>query len=168
MKKFFKYLIITLLIVFVLMQLIPRPAKNSNTSVTVNDISITNKPSLQVMDILKESCYDCHSNNTRYPWYASIQPVAWWLGDHIKDGKRQLNYSEFGTYSLRKKYKKLEETIKMVEEDEMPLKSYTLIHTSSKLNATEKDLLINWGKQEMEMMRNTYNADSLLGKKKAR
>jgi hypothetical protein len=165
MKRFFKYFLLTLLILFVLVQFYPRPPKNVDLSASPNDISVTNKTTLGVQNILKKSCYDCHSNNTTYPWYASIQPVAWWLGNHITEGKKHLNFSEFGTYSLSQKYKKLEETIHEVENGDMPLTSYTLIHTDAKLGAAEKKTLLDWANAEYANMRANYPADSLVGKK---
>ena len=91
-----------------------------------------------VTQILKTSCYDCHSNNTVYPWYSKIQPVAWWLNDHIEEGKREINFSEFATYRIGRQYKKMDEIIKQVKEDEMPLSSYTLIHKNAILTQKSK------------------------------
>lgn len=165
MKRFFKVLFLILLALFILIQLYPRPMKNIEQSFNPNDISVTNKTTLAVQNILKSSCYNCHSNNTTYPWYSTVQPTAWWLGNHIRDGKKELNFSEFGTYSLRKKYKKFEEIIKEVKENEMPLKSYTLIHTDAKLDASEKAQLLDWANAEYVGMKTFYPADSLIGKK---
>ena len=97
-----------------------------------------------VQGILKKSCYDCHSNNTRYPWYSYVQPMGWWLAHHIKEGKAELNLSEFAEYSLRRQQSKLKAIAGSIENDEMPLSSYTLIHTGAKLSPTEKELLLDW------------------------
>lgn len=94
--------------------------------------------------ILQTSCFDCHSNNTHYPWYSYIQPARMLLDNHIKEGKENLNFSEFGNYSKRKQENKLERIIKQVESDEMPLSSYTLIHRNAILTKENKALLINW------------------------
>src|SRR6478672_2464625 len=127
MRNFFKKLLLVLLVLFILVQFYPKGTKNS-ASATPNDISTKYAVPENVHNILSVACYDCHSNNTRYPWYASIQPVRLWLDNHINDGKKDLNFSEFATYSLRKQYRKLEEVSELVKEGEMPLKSYTLIH----------------------------------------
>ena len=99
-----------------------------------------------VYHVLQTSCYDCHSNNTKYPWYNNVQPVAWWLNDHVEEGKRELNFSEFGSFSTKRKLKKLKEIVSEVEENEMPLNSYTLIHKDAALSPADKQLLIEWAK----------------------
>lgn len=85
-----------------------------------------------VQGILKTSCYDCHSNTTAYPWYNNIQPVKWWLADHVNSGKRHLNFDEFNSYSKEKKLKKLDEVAETVREGEMPLTSYTVVSPECK------------------------------------
>jgi len=121
-----------------------RPARNISTEKSPNDI--TNKYAVpsSVQEILKTSCYDCHSNNTVYPWYANIQPVAWWLADHVNEGKRELNFAEFSTYSPKKAHHKLEEVIEQTKEGEMPLQSYTIIHQNTKLSDAQKLEIANW------------------------
>src|SRR6476659_8641049 len=111
MKKVLKRILIILLIIFVLIQFI-RPEKNRSEGKGPNDISTLYPVPDSVESILKVACYDCHSNNTRYPWYAEIQPVAWWLNGHIVDGKKDLNFSEFAKYRIRKQYIKFEQIIK--------------------------------------------------------
>src|SRR5665811_802718 len=107
MKKIFKRILIALLIIFIAIQFI-RPAKNRSEGISANDISTKYPVPDSVQAILKVACYDCHSNNTRYPWYAEIQPVAWWLNNHIKDGKRGLNFSEFTSYRIKKQFHRLD------------------------------------------------------------
>lgn len=132
-----------LLIVLIVMQFI-RPDKNVSEIPSPNDIRVYHAVPDNVLSILKRACYDCHSNNTSYPWYAEIQPVGWWLADHVKEGKSELNFSEFGTYSVKKADHKLEEVVEMVEDKEMPLESYTFIHKDAVLSKEESELLINW------------------------
>jgi cytochrome c551/c552 len=100
-----------------------------------------------VETILKKACYDCHSNNTKYPWYANIQPVAWYLTHHVNEGKHELNFDEFASYDAKKQDHKLEEVIETVEEGEMPVASYTLMHKEAKLSKQEKAQLIDWAKK---------------------
>ena len=116
-----------LLLIFIVMQFF-QPDKNNNSVVLSNDISSLAAMPDDVSRLLHSACYDCHSNNTNYPWYANIQPVGWWLGSHIKDGKRHLNFNEFATYTPRRKNEKLEEVVKSLREGWMPLSSYTWIH----------------------------------------
>jgi len=94
--------------------------------------------------VLQRSCADCHSNNTVYPWYANVQPVAWWLADHVNEGKGELNFDEFLTYSPKKAHHKLEEVIDMIKEGEMPLGSYTWIHRNAILSPAQKEALTTW------------------------
>ena len=161
LKKIF-YL---LLVIFIVIQFF-RPEKNINTTAaaTNNDITKLYAVPENVMTVLKTSCYDCHSNNTAYPWYNNIQPVAWWLKHHVDEGKREINFNEFGSYAIRRQYKKLEEIAEQVKEDEMPLSSYTLIHTNAKLNAEQKTLLINWAEEVRKEIAGKYPADSLIKK----
>lgn len=138
-----KKILIGLLIVLVVIQFV-RPEKNTSGTVGANDIRVSNPVSANVLSVLKRACFDCHSNNTNYPWYANIQPLGWWLQNHINEGKEELNFSEFGTYSAKKAAHKLEETAEMVEEKEMPLESYTWIHKNAKLTPDEIKLVADW------------------------
>ncbi len=137
MKRFFKIFFLTIFIALLLLQLYPKPKQNVSATIGSNDISQVHQVPADVQKILTASCYDCHSNNTTYPWYASVQPVAMWLGDHIVEGKKELNFSEFGTYALRRQYRKLEEINSQVKDDEMPLSSYTVIHRDARLDEPE-------------------------------
>lgn len=138
-----KKILIGLLIVLVVIQFV-RPETNTSGTVGANDIRVSNPVPANVLSVLKRACFDCHSNNTNYPWYANIQPVGWWLQNHINEGKEELNFSEFGTYSAKKAAHKLEETAEMVEEKEMPLESYTWIHKNAKLTQDEIKLVADW------------------------
>ena len=164
MKRFFKILFYTLLIALLLFQFYPRTAKNLSSTINPNDITLAHYVPTNVLQVLKTSCYDCHSNNTVYPWYASVQPVALWLGNHITDAKDELNFSEFGSYSIRRKYKKLEEISKEIKEGEMPLTSYTNIHWDAKLDESKKLLLANWITVLRDSLKANYPADSLVRK----
>ena len=161
-----KKILIVLLVVFIAIQFF-RPAKNINTAtaVTANNISKVFYVPDSVHSILKTSCYNCHSNNTYYPWYASIQPAAWWLQDHVNEGKKEVNFDEFATYSPRRQYKKFEEIIEQVKEEEMPLSSYTLIHRNAKLSKLQSAALTDWANEQQESMKAKYPADSLKRKK---
>lgn len=166
MKKFFKLLFYTIIIALLLVQFYPKPKKNISSGMSSNDITLVHNVPADVQQVLKTSCYDCHSNNTVYPWYASVQPVAMWLGDHIEEGKGDLNFSEFGSYRIGKTYKKLEEINELVKENEMPLYSYTIIHTDAKLDEAKKLLIANWVSSLRDSIKANYPADSLTRKKK--
>lgn len=162
--KAFKVVLIVLLVVLIVIQFF-HPAKNIATAQSPNHIAaVYNQPD-NVRSILNKACNDCHSNNTQYPWYNNIQPVAWWLDHHVQEGKHELNFDEFGTYPLRKQYHKLEELTEMVKEGEMPLSSYTLIHTNASLTDKEKATLTGWADSIRAVMRAKYPVDSLVRKR---
>ena len=132
-----------LLAILLVIQFI-HPAKNASAAITAQDISTMYAVPDSVHVILQKACMDCHSNNTRYPWYDRIQPVAWWLTDHINEGKRELNFSEFGSRTPDKQAKKLKKLAKEVQEGGMPLNSYTWMHKDAILTEQEKNTLITW------------------------
>ncbi|MBC7947851.1 MAG: heme-binding domain-containing protein [Chitinophagaceae bacterium] len=160
LKKFFLFL----LLVFVVIQFF-HPRKNKSEGDQPNYIGKAYAIPSDVESILQKACNDCHSNNTRYPWYSRIQPVDWWLDKHVKNGKRHLNFDEYTNRSLRYQYHKMEETIEMVDEGEMPLDSYTWSHKDAVLSADEKKLLVSWAGAVMDTMEGKYPLDSLKGKK---
>jgi hypothetical protein len=152
-------LLIVLLIALVGIQFI-HPQKNLSGDKTKDITTLFPMPD-SVQLIVDKACADCHSNKTNYPWYASIQPVGFWIGDHVKDGKRHFNFNDFAGYRIAKQNHKLEEVIEQIKEDEMPLYSYTLIHKEAKLTDAEKATLTNWCQSIMDTLKATYPADSL-------
>ena len=159
-----KKLIIIIGSLFLILQLFPI-SKNQSKEFS-KDISTIEKITPDVKNILQSSCYDCHSNNSNYPIYASIQPIAWWLQHHIDEGKEELNFSEFAGYSPRRRFHKLEEIKEQIVENEMPLYSYTIVHTKAKLSEQQKSILINWVNSTMAKMKADYHPDSLKMKRK--
>ncbi|HEY9044595.1 MAG TPA: heme-binding domain-containing protein [Ohtaekwangia sp.] len=135
---------IAVIAILVIIQFI-RPAKNiSEQLITANDISHTYAISEDVHQILIKKCYDCHSNNTVYPWYYNIQPVAWWMAHHVNEGKDELNFSEFKTYSQKRANHKMEELSDAVNEGWMPLDSYLWIHHEAKITETDRSAINAW------------------------
>lgn len=132
-----------LLGVLVIIQFI-RPARNTSGQAYPADISRIYPMTEKVQGILKTSCYDCHSNNTDYPWYANIQPGGWWLASHIRKGKEELNFNEFGNYPSRRQQSKLKAISNSIKDGTMPISSYTMIHRNAKLSGTERQLILNW------------------------
>lgn len=141
------------------------PTKNESGILT-NDISTVYTVPADVQEILKTSCNDCHSNKTIYPWYTNIQPVDWFMADHVNEGKEEINFNEFASYRIFRQYKKMQEIMKEVKEGEMPLTSYTLIHGNAKLSETQKQTIINWAQGIADEMKAKYPADSLVNPKK--
>ena len=138
-----KKILLGLLLVFIAIQFI-KPVRNNSGQVQQGDIMRLYNVPTHVHNILQESCYDCHSNNTRYPWYVNFQPVGWFLAHHIKEGKAVLNFSEFASYSRRRQLSKLKSMEGSIKDGSMPLPSYTLLHQDAKLWEEEKALLIDW------------------------
>jgi hypothetical protein len=132
-----------LLLAFIAIQFF-QPDKNNNSVAFTNDISAVAVVPAPINHLLQQACYDCHSNNTRYPWYTNIQPVGWWLNGHINNGKRHLNFNEFATYAPDKQREKLDEIISSQREGWMPLNSYTWIHKDARLTATQRQQIITW------------------------
>jgi hypothetical protein len=144
MKK--KWVLIGLILLLVVAQAF-QPSLNRGTATGPGDIMGVVSVPADVSGILKQSCYDCHSNHTTYPWYDRIAPVSWWVADHIKDGKNELNFTEFATYSPKKQRHKLEEIRETVEAGAMPLKSYLIMHGDAKLTDAQKSRIAEWTRQ---------------------
>jgi hypothetical protein len=138
-----KKIILGLAVVLIAIQFF-QPLRNQSDEVTASHIERVYNVPQNVKAILTQSCYDCHSNNTRYPWYSRIQPGAWYMARHIKKGKEELNFSEFGDYSIRRQRNKFRAIAGQVKDGEMPLSSYTLIHRNAVLSPEDKQVLIAW------------------------
>lgn len=115
--------------------------RNQSDVVPDTDFMLVNEVPNKLREIIEISCYDCHSNNTKYPWYNKIQPAGWYLENHIKEGKSELNFSEWGTLSDRRKKSKLKSIKSQVENGEMPMQSYTFIHRDAALSGDDKAII---------------------------
>ncbi len=160
----FKKILIGLLTILLIIQFI-HPKRNRAEGAQPNYIGNVYNVPADTKNILEKACNDCHSNNTVYPWYCNFQPIDWWINKHVKNGKKHLNYDEYTNKSTYYQYHKMEETIEMVEDNKMPLNSYTWIHKDAKLTPAEKTTLINWAKSVMTTMEARYPPDSLKRKK---
>jgi hypothetical protein len=145
MKKIIKIIFALLAIVFILIQFI-RPLRINPVSDKTRDITATINIPSNVKQILDRSCYDCHSNDTRWPWYSYIAPVSWLLAQDVNNGREKINYSEWGNYSLTDQVSNFDDIAKMVKNGEMPLPKYLFLHSDAKLTDADKDLLIKWAK----------------------
>jgi hypothetical protein len=122
-----------------------RPEKNlSPAGPGPDDLLVLHPAPPEIATLLHRACYDCHSNHTRYPWYAEIQPVGWWLADHVQEGKKHFNFSTFGAASAKRQARKLAELIDEVTAGNMPLASYQLAHAEARLSAAEVEALVAW------------------------
>jgi len=149
-------ILLLLLAVLVLIQFI-RPAKNLSVTMSGNDITTHMVIPGDVLDIFKKSCYDCHSNNTIYPWYFHIQPVAWWMQDHVNEGRKELNFSEFASYSPKKQYHKMRGIAEQIRNGEMPLDSYLWIHKDAILSDAQKTKILAWADSSGASIKRQYN-----------
>lgn len=145
-NKLVKWVGGTLVVALVIAQFISPKVNNGAAEPGSDDITVAYNVQAEVTTILKRACYDCHSGHTNYPWYSNVQPVGWWLANHIDDGKRKLNFSEFKKYTTKRKLHKLKEVVEQVTKGEMPLESYLWIHDEAKLTEHDKKLLIDWAK----------------------
>jgi hypothetical protein len=146
-----KKILLVLLVAFIAIQFV-QPARNTSVHVLPTDISKTISVPENVHAILQTACYDCHSNNTNYPWYNYTQPAAWILANHIKNGKKDLNFSEFGSYPKRRQQSKLKAIADQVRDGEMPPYSYSVIHKNARLTKEEKLVIINWAQDEKDSL----------------
>ena len=160
MKKILKTIGWILLLALVVIQFF-HPKKNVSAGEQPNAIAKLHAVPADVDVILKKACNDCHTNNTVYPWYSKIQPVDWWLNDHVVEGKQHLNLDELGSRPAWLRYHKMEEIIEQVKEGEMPLPSYTWTHKDAILTDDEKAKLTGWAQAVMDQMKQTLPADSL-------
>ncbi|OCK49774.1 cytochrome C [Chryseobacterium sp. CBo1] len=144
-----KKILIIILVAFVIIQFFPIDKTNPPVDKGMDFISIKNiQP--EIANTIRTSCYDCHSNETQYPWYSSIAPASWWLKNHINEGKSHLNFSIFATYEPKRQIRKMEECVEMLEKHEMPLESYYLGHQDAKLTDAQRQDLIKYFKKEIE------------------
>lgn len=132
-----------MLLALILIQFI-EPVRNESSASQPDDIFSRYAASDTIRAMINTSCYDCHSNNSKYPWYAEIQPVAWWLNYHIKEGKDELNFSDFAAFNTRFKSHKLDEIMELVDKKEMPLKSYLITHSEARLSEKDRKEIIKW------------------------
>lgn len=157
-----KKILLGLLAILVVMQFF-RPERNDSNDRTY-DLRTAYPVSAEVDNILKVACNDCHSNQTVYPWYANLQPVGWWINDHVEHGKGHLNFSAFTQKRIAIQNHKFEELIEEVEEGKMPLSDYTYLgrHPEANLSDEQRQVLISWAKTQMETIAARYPADSLV------
>ena len=144
--KIIKKILILLLVILVIAQFFG-PEKNQGEVASINTFMEDTNPPEEIAMILKQACFDCHSDFTRYPWYNNITPINYWLDGHIDNAKEELNFSKWSEYSLKRKDHKLEEVVEMVEKREMPLPTYTWTHKDAKLTDLQIQVVKDWANQ---------------------
>lgn len=138
-----KKIVTIIILILIGIQFIPLDKKNPKVNKSKEFMTIM-KPPANIEKMLRNSCYDCHSNETKYPWYSNIAPVSWLINEHIRNGRRHLNFSIWNDYKGAKKNVKLEECIDMIKSGEMPMQGYVLFHSNADLVLTEKKELLDW------------------------
>jgi len=144
-----KKILVVLLVAFIMIQFFPIDKTNKPVNPGMDFLKIK-KTSPEISKLISNSCYDCHSDETKYPWYSSISPVSWWLINHVDEGRKHLNFSIFATYEPKRQIHKMEECVEMLEKHEMPLESYYLGHQDAKITDAERQELIQYFKREIE------------------
>lgn len=148
-----KQIVLVLVVLFGLIQFI-RPEKNVGSEEQPANISKQVPVPAAVHHLLKAACYDCHSNRTQYPWYMNIQPVAWFMANHISEGKAVLNFDEFGLYATRRQGNKLQSIANSLNDGSMPIDSYTWMHKEARLAEPVKKRIIAWALQQKNSLEN--------------
>ena len=143
MKALAKKKLIILLIIIVAIQFI-RPSHNKSSEILPTDLTKLYHVPGNVLSILRRSCYDCHSNNTNYPWYSNIQPFGLWLARHIRKGRKDLNFSDFGSYTTKQQVNKLKAVENSIKDGTMPLSSYVFMHKNARLAGSDKNAVFEW------------------------
>ncbi len=138
-----KKILAGLLFLMIIIQFV-KPEKNESIVNEPDDIFKHYPATDGIKVLIRTSCYDCHSNSTKYPWYAEIQPLGWWLNYHIKEGKDELNFSDFAAFNSRYKSHKLDEIMDLVKKGEMPLKSYLITHSEANLSDEQRKEIVEW------------------------
>jgi hypothetical protein len=138
-----KQLAILIIILLLVIQFV-QPQRNTSDGLGDSDISKVYSMPPDLHQTMINKCYDCHSNNTRYPWYSYLQPIGWWLAAHVHEGKEHVNFSTFKNYDAKQKAHALEELEEVVEEGSMPLKAYVLLHPDAELTDSDKKAILDW------------------------
>ncbi len=144
-----KKILLGLVVLLLLSQFIPMDKTNPPVKPGQDFFQLTTAPA-EIANLVKGACYDCHSHNTKWPWYTNISPVNFWIRGHIRGGRQHLNFSEWASYPLDKQKHKMEEAFEEIEEEHMPLKSYTWLHPEAKLSKAQRDQLVAFFKEQSQ------------------
>lgn len=146
MSKLIKRILLGLAVALVVIQFFRIDKTNPPVEATQDFLNIA-APSAEIATLIKDACYDCHSHETKYPWYSNVAPISWMVAHHIEEGREHLNFSKWGTFSAKKRAHKIEECYEEVEKGEMPMYAYVLLHSEAKMTDEQKSALIAWFKE---------------------
>jgi hypothetical protein len=149
--KILKWIAIVLTVIFIGIQFV-RPARTNPAVNPAQTIEAHTQMTPEVASIFDRSCRDCHSNKTVWPWYTHVAPVSWWMTDHVNQGRKDLNLSEWGQLPHDRQDRKLRDICDEVEEGMMPLSSYLPMHPTARLSEQDKKTLCDWTKAQREKL----------------
>ena len=151
MIKVLKWSLILLACVIIGIQFI-RPARTNPPIDSSRTIEANSQMTPEVASILDRSCRDCHSNKTVWPWYTNVAPISWWLSNHVNDGRRNLNFSDWAKLPPDRQERKLRQICDEVEDGIMPLSSYLPMHPAARLSDQDKKTLCDWTDAERQRL----------------
>jgi acyl-CoA reductase-like NAD-dependent aldehyde dehydrogenase len=127
-----------------------RPARTNPSVNPAHTVEAAGRVPPQIASVLRRSCFDCHSNETRWPWYSEVVPMSWGVANHVREGRAAMNFSEWGTYPARKRFALLEKLCDEVREGQMPLASYLWLHRDARLSEAEWKAVCDWSTDEAD------------------
>jgi hypothetical protein len=157
MKKWWKWMLGALVVVFGLLQL-TNPARTNPPVEPGHDLSATNAPPPQIAARLQAACYDCHSDETKWPWYSRVAPVSWLVADDVKRGRERLNFSDWPHDHPDWAARRWEDISEQLDYREMPPAKYTLMHPQARLTDGQRQGLIQWADQEAAKLKSSNAA----------
>lgn len=146
-SRLFQRALIVLGILFVAIQVV-RPAKTNPPVDPAKTLRATSHASPEVIAVLDRACADCHSSESRWPWFSNIAPASWFIIRHVNEGRGELSMSLWGDYNVRRKARKLKEVCEQVEQHKMPMSSYLLLHGDAALSDADRRLICDWTSAE--------------------
>ena len=156
--KVWKYLLGGTALLLLVIQLVPNELPEVIED-NPNDLIGSGVVSDEVASMLKKSCYDCHSNTTRYPWYSYVAPVSWLVAKDIREGREEVNFSDWTTYEMTDQLMILDDIYSEVEEEHMPLPIYTIMHSEAKLDAAQRQKIMEWAETTMDIIAEEDDSD---------
>lgn len=141
-----KKILLGILGVFLIIQIIPANLPEVK-EVNNDDLLLNNSVPENIAGILQKSCYDCHSNETVYPWYSYVAPVSFLVSKDTRKGRKHLNFSEWESLSKSDKAKALDEIGEEVTEGEMPMKIYPITHPDARLSDEQRKAIVAWAEE---------------------
>ncbi len=151
MKKYLRWGVVVLAVAFVGIQFI-RPERTNPSFDRAKDFASQPGSDSSIASILRRACYDCHSDETRWPWYSNIAPASWQVVDDVNTGRRHVNFSIWGKYPPSRRSESLDDIHDQISSGDMPLKKYLLLHPDARLTQAERDSIVAWADREKQKL----------------